>query len=88
MPTYEYECKKCGHRFDIFQNISDKKVKKCPQCGGKVQRLIHGGTGVIFKGSGFYATDYAKNNSDQKTRCGKDTPCCGKAEPCDKPSCD
>ena len=57
MPTYEYECKSCGHRFDYFQNIKDEPLKICPECGRELRRLINGGTGVIFKGSGFYITD-------------------------------
>lgn len=57
MPTYEYECKTCGHTFEIFQNMSDPVLKSCPECGKEVRRLINGGTGIIFKGSGFYVTD-------------------------------
>jgi len=57
MPTYEYECKKCGSRFEVFQSMSDEPVKKCPECGKQVRRLVSGGAGVIFKGSGFYVTD-------------------------------
>jgi putative FmdB family regulatory protein len=57
MPTYEYECKSCGHSFDIFQNMSDEPLKICPQCGNEIRRIINGGTGIIFKGSGFYVTD-------------------------------
>jgi putative FmdB family regulatory protein len=57
MPTYEYECKSCGYTFDAFQRMSDEPLKTCPQCGQDVRRLINGGTGVIFKGSGFYVTD-------------------------------
>jgi putative FmdB family regulatory protein len=57
MPTYEYECKSCGHNFDAFQNIKDEPLKTCPKCGKELRRLINGGTGVIFKGGGFYATD-------------------------------
>jgi putative FmdB family regulatory protein len=60
MPTYEYECKSCGHTFEAFQSMKDDPLKICPQCGREVRRLIHGGTGVIFKGSGFYVTDKAK----------------------------
>ena len=60
MPTYEYECKACGHRFEAFQQMSDKPLGKCPQCKKQVRRLISSGGGFIFKGSGFYATDYAK----------------------------
>jgi len=57
MPTYEYECKNCSHRFEVFQSMSDKPIKKCPECGKEVRRLVSGGVGVIFKGSGFYVTD-------------------------------
>jgi len=57
MPTYEYECKSCGWRFEAFQNIKDDPLKDCPKCGGEIYRLINGGGGVIFKGSGFYVTD-------------------------------
>jgi len=57
MPTYEYECKKCNHRFEVFQSMSDEPIKKCPECGKQVRRLVSGGVGVIFKGSGFYVTD-------------------------------
>jgi putative FmdB family regulatory protein len=60
MPTYGYECKSCGHTFDVFQSMKDEPVKICPQCGREVRRLINGGTGVIFKGSGFYVTDKSK----------------------------
>ncbi|MCH7761602.1 zinc ribbon domain-containing protein [candidate division TA06 bacterium] len=58
MPTYEYECSSCGHRFERFQSIKEAAVKRCPRCRGKVQRLISAGGGILFKGSGFYTTDY------------------------------
>ncbi len=60
MPTYEYQCQACGHRFEVFQRMSDPKLEHCPQdgCGGHVRRLPGPGAGVIFKGSGFYQTDY------------------------------
>jgi putative FmdB family regulatory protein len=57
MPTYGYECKSCTHTFDVFQSMADEPLKNCPQCGKEIRRLINGGTGVIFKGSGFYVTD-------------------------------
>ncbi len=60
MPTYEYECTHCGHSFEQFQKINDKPLEKCPTCGKKVRKLISSGGGVIFKGAGFYATDYRK----------------------------
>ena len=58
MPTYEYQCKKCNYRFEEFQNISEQPLTRCPQCGGRVQRLIGAGAGLLFRGSGFYVTDY------------------------------
>jgi putative FmdB family regulatory protein len=65
MPTYEYACSSCGERFKVFQSISDSPLTTCTQCGGSVQRLIGGGAGLIFKGSGFYITDYkSKTGSD------------------------
>jgi len=66
MPTYEYKCKACGHVFESFHSMTDNTIKKCPQCDGKVQRLISGGAGIIFKGSGFYATDYADTALSKK----------------------
>jgi len=85
MPTYEYECEKCGHRFERFQSMSDTPLTVCPECRGKVNRLVSGGGGVIFKGSGFHATDYAKSGS--APACGRGTRCCGRSEPCDSPPC-
>ncbi len=61
MPLYEYECEKCGHRFEKIQKFSDKMVKKCPECGGKVEQMISA-PAVQFKGSGWYVTDYAKKS--------------------------
>lgn len=58
MPTYEYECKKCSHKFEQFQRMSDPPLKRCPKCKGSVRRLMGTGAGIIFKGSGFYQTDY------------------------------
>ncbi len=59
MPTYDYQCKECGHAFELFQQMSDSAKKKCPECGKlKLKRLIGSGAGVMFKGSGFYETDY------------------------------
>lgn len=58
MPTYEYECNRCGHRFEVFQSMSDPPRKRCPRCRGAVRRLLGTGAGIVFKGSGFYATDY------------------------------
>lgn len=64
MPTYEYECEKCGHNFELFQSMSEDPVEICPVCKKKsVRRLIFGGIGVIFKGDGFYVTDSKKNQA-------------------------
>ena len=61
MPTYEYECNGCGKRCEFFQAMSEKPKKKCPECGArKLRRVISGGAGVIFKGTGFYETDYRR----------------------------
>jgi len=63
MPTYEYACGKCGHRFEKLQSITDKPLRRCPKCRGSVRRVIHGGAGLVFKGSGFYCTDYRSGGS-------------------------
>ncbi len=62
MPTYEYECSECEDIFEVFQSMTDERIKKCPACGGKVSRLFGAGAGIIFKGSGFYETDYRGNS--------------------------
>ena len=64
MPTYDYKCTFCGHQFEVFQSISAEPLSECPVCGGKVERLIGGGNGLIFKGSGFYITDYKKEKKE------------------------
>ncbi len=61
MPTYDYECKKCG-RFEQFQRITDAKLKRCPTCNGPVKRLLGSGAGILFKGTGFYQTDYRSDS--------------------------
>ena len=70
MPTYDYECQACHHTFELFQMMSEQPIKKCPECGkNKVKRLIGSGMGIIFKGSGFYETDYKrKENSSSGGR--------------------
>ncbi len=80
MPTYEYKCEECGYEFEEFQNMNDKPIEKCPECNGKVKRLFSKDVSLIFKGSGFYSTDYKRNDSQVKT-------CCGRKEPCEKPPC-
>jgi putative FmdB family regulatory protein len=62
MPLYEYECTKCSHRFEKIQKFSDRPIKKCPECGGRVEQTISA-PAVQFKGSGWYVTDYAKKSS-------------------------
>jgi len=94
MPTYGYECKSCKHTFDVFQSIKDEPLKVCPECGKELRRLITGGTGVIFKGGGFYVTDKggsggkpkgsssAKSSGDAaKTGPAPESPCAGCAKP-------
>jgi putative FmdB family regulatory protein len=71
MPTYEYKCLSCSNTFEVFQSMSAKLIEKCPECGGKVKRLIGAGAGPIFKGTGFYQTDYknqSKPTSDNKAK--------------------
>ena len=58
MPTYHYKCRKCSHEFDFFQYMTDEPIKTCPTCHSKVERLIGRGAGILFKGKGFYITDY------------------------------
>ncbi|PIQ87892.1 MAG: FmdB family transcriptional regulator [Candidatus Omnitrophica bacterium CG11_big_fil_rev_8_21_14_0_20_43_6] len=80
MPTYEYECLSCKHKFEILQSITSKPKTKCPKCGKKLKKLISSMAGFIFKGAGFYATDYKKSSKPQNTpsvgSCPKATPGC------------
>ena len=80
MPTYDYKCGNCQHEFEKFQSITAKPIRKCPECGKlRVQRLIGAGAGIIFKGSGFYQTDYRSEGykkaaeSEKKSSTDKDT---------------
>ncbi|KPK51034.1 MAG: FmdB family transcriptional regulator [Planctomycetes bacterium SM23_25] len=84
MPTYEYRCEECGHEFERFQKMSDGPVRICPECGGRVRRLIGTGAAVIVKGAGFQSTDYANS----RPSCGRDRPCCGRDTPCDTKPCE
>jgi putative FmdB family regulatory protein len=86
MPTYSYRCADCGHELEAFQRMSDRPLKRCPKCQGRLDRIITGGAGIIFKGKGFYVTDYARAGQDKKSPEGvsdpvKDT---AKAKPADK----
>jgi putative FmdB family regulatory protein len=69
MPTYDYECDACQHRFEEFQNFSEEALKKCPKCKKKkLRRLIGTGAAVVFKGSGFYQTDYRSDSYNQAAK--------------------
>ena len=67
MPTYEYRCSE-GHEFDVFQKMSDEPVAECPVCGAESERLISAGAGLLFKGSGFYITDYRSPDYAEKAK--------------------
>ena len=80
MPTYEYECAACGHKFERFQRMSEGPLKQCPKCGGAVRRLIGGGAAVILKGNA--------RRSDSTCSLGKfGRTCCGRDERCGAPPC-
>ena len=75
MPTYEYVCDACGHKFERFQRMTESPVKKCPKCGkGKARRLIGAGAGLIFKGSGFYITDYRSEDYKKQAKSESEAP--------------
>lgn len=88
MPTYEYQCQKCKYKFEAFQKITEKPLNSCPKCKGELKRLIGAGAGFIFKGSGFYATDYRskeykeKQNQESKNKNGASCPGSGSSENC------
>jgi len=73
MPTYDYRCDDCGHAFEVFQGMLEKKLTTCPSCGGAVRRLIGAGAGVVFKGSGFYETDYRSADYRKKAKADSST---------------
>ena len=69
MPTYNYICLACNEKFSVFQTMNDKPISNCRYCkDGKVEKIISGGSGLIFKGSGFYLTDYKNKKSDNKNK--------------------
>ena len=81
MPTYDYECTNCAHRFDAFQTMSASVLKECPKCHqDKLKRLIGKGSGIIFKGPGFYSTDYRKK-TPEKEKGKKPTKSCSTCSP-------
>ena len=88
MPTYDYQCNACGHKFELFQQMSDSLKRKCPKCGKpKLERLIGIGAGVLFKGGGFYETDYRSDSytkaaeAEKKASEGKTEPAKTEAAP-------
>jgi len=88
MPTYEYQCDACGKKFEKFQSISAAPIRKCPFCNeNKVRRLIGMGSGLIFKGSGFYATDY-RSDSYKKSAKSESAPAAGKGDSKPLPAAD
>jgi putative FmdB family regulatory protein len=66
MPTYEYLCKQCGHRFEAWQHMSDEPLKVCPECGAEIHRVLYP-AGIVFKGSGFYKTEYGSGGKSEKS---------------------
>ena len=64
MPTYDYECQSCGEVFEKFHSMTSRPRVKCPECGGRSKKMIGSGAGIIFKGSGFYETDYRRKNAN------------------------
>ncbi|MCX8122735.1 MAG: zinc ribbon domain-containing protein [Spirochaetes bacterium] len=84
MPTYEYVCTSCDNKFEIFQSIKDEPLKTCSKCGSEVKRLIGSGAGIIFKGSGFYVTDYKNNGNGKKGNSSTKEPSCAS---CTSDSC-
>lgn len=90
MPTYDYECGGCGRRSEHFQMMSDPPLRKCPKCGKlRLKRLIGAGAGVIFKGSGFYTTDYRSASYDRSKKSDAEPApkSDSKSETCGKPAC-
>ena len=74
MPTYEYRCKSCEHTFEEFQSMSAAPLRRCPKCGKGVERLMGTGAGIIFKGSGFYQTDYRSKSYQEKAKSESQSP--------------
>ena len=86
MPTYEYKCQKCGNEFEEFQSIMAEAKADCPKCGGHAKRMISLNSGIIFKGKGFYVTDY-KNYKNNKNNNNNEAKSCPKAETCADSKC-
>jgi putative FmdB family regulatory protein len=89
MPTYAYRCIKCEHEFEVFEKMSARtRARKCPVCGGRAERIISGGAGFLFKGEGFYATDYRSEEYRSSAKADKESakPAEEKAKPTEKPA--
>jgi putative FmdB family regulatory protein len=85
MPTYEYECRACGHTFELLQPITAKPIRTCPECGKpRARRLIGTGVGIIFKGSGFYQTDYRSESYKKAAKAEAESASGGKTDKTDK----
>ena len=80
MPTYEYKCLDCGIQFDRFQSITEDPIQECPECSGQTKRLIGAGAGLIFKGSGFYITDYRSDGYKESAKKDKESSSDSKAD--------
>ncbi len=69
MPHYDYRCESCGNVFEVFHKITETPKVNCPECGADSQKMVGGGAGIIFKGSGFYKTDYASSKPKEESKC-------------------
>jgi putative FmdB family regulatory protein len=81
MPTYEYQCESCGRRFERFQRISESPLAQCPDCGGRLDRLIGAGAGIIVKQA------ISVGTASSGASCGRERPCCGRETPCETKPC-
>ena len=84
MPTYEYKCPKCGAEFEVFQKMSAKPGAKCPKCGTKADRQLSGGGGLVFKGTGFYITDYKRAGEKKPSEGGESSSSATESKPAKK----
>lgn len=86
MPTYQYRCPTCGHEFEAFQYITEEPIKECPACKGETRRVITGGSGFLFKGSGFYSTDYRSESYKKAAASDKSSSSSGSEKKSDSPA--
>lgn len=88
MPTYDYVCDACKHAFEKFHSMKDEPIKKCPECGKlKVRRLLGTGGGIIFKGTGFYQTDYKPSSAAKSSKKDSGDSCAGEPKSCPNSQC-